>query len=538
MSQSSTPFRLRSLCGTLTVATLIAGAVAQPTLARMRTAASPADTLVAAIYFDGKTLDPGREFENMGNAAVHAMYDTLVTFANGNLTRPVPGLATGWKVSAGGTVYTFTLRGGVKFSSGNPLTASDVVFSLLRVQNLKGNPSFLLDNVASVTAPSPATVQITLKQADPAILSILPNPSLSVVDSKTVIANGGSDAANADKADKAETYLNAHSAGTGPYMLNQFSPGTSITFTANPSYWGTAPKLKKITILNQQAPTEKLTLEKGDTDIGLNLSPSQLRGLKGDATLAVSGALSPNIFFLLLNLDPAVGGPMANNNVRQAVRYALDYQGIALLAGQGSIQAAGIVPVQYLGALPASAAPKQDVAKAKSLLKAAGFAGGVTVSMEYPSDITINGEDFGLFAQKVQSDLAAVGINAKLAPKPVAVALPNYRGGKEQVGFWEWGPDYPDPSDYLNFLPGQLVGLRANWKAGADASLGSLMKQAVASTDNAKRAAIYRQIQTRLNLIGPFVPLFQPVQVVAAQKAVQGFHFNSIWQIDFPGISK
>ena len=236
-----------------------------------------------------------------------------------------------------------------------------------------------------------------------------------------------------------------------------------------------------MTVLNQQAPTEKLTLEKGDTDIGLNLSPSQLRGLKGDATLAVSGALSPNIFFLLLNLDPSVGGPMANSNVRQAVRYALDYQGIALLAGQGSIQAAGIVPVQYLGALPASAAPKQDVAKAKSLLKAAGFAGGVSVSMEYPSDITINGEDFSLFAQKVQSDLAAVGINAKLTPKPVAVALPNYRGGKEQVGFWEWGPDYPDPSDYLNFLPGQLVGLRANWKAGADASLGSLMKQAVAS---------------------------------------------------------
>jgi peptide/nickel transport system substrate-binding protein len=517
---------------------MLLGMAANPTMARPRAAASPSDTLVAALYFDEKLLDPAHEFSNFGNASARAMYDQLVTFANGDLTRVVPDLATSWKVSGAGKVYTFTLRSGVKFSSGNPLTSADVVFSLLREQNLKGNPSFLLANVASVTAPNPSTVVITLKAADPAILYILPSPSLSILDSKTVMAHGGTDAANADKTDTAEAYLDTHSAGSGPYVLGSFQPGNSISFTANPTYWGAAPKLKKLLLLNQQAPDQKLTLEKGDTDIGLNLAPDQLSSLQGNAQLTTVTSLSPNIFFLIMNMDPVASPATANLKVRDAIRAALDYAGIADLAGQGSIQPAGVVPVQFLGALPTSMAPKQDVAKAKALLQQAGYANGVSVTLEYPSDITINGQDFSLFAQKIQSDLAAVGITVKLLGKPIAVSLPDYRAGNEQIGLWEWGPDYPDPSDYLNFLPGQLVGLRANWKAGADATLAREMQQAATTLNNTKRAAIYRLIQQRMNQIGPFITLFQPVQIVATQKTVTGFHYNAIWSADFNLVGK
>ena len=539
MTYSLRRLPLMALSVVVSLAALLVSLGGPRVLAATRGATSPADTLVAAMYFDGKSLDPGREFENMGNAADHAMYDTLVTFANGSLTKAVPDLATSWSVSNGGRVYTFTLRAGAHFASGNPVTAADVVFSLQRVANLKGNPSFLLDNVASVSAPSASTVKITLKQADPAILYILPNPSLSVLDSKVVKANGGTDASNADKTDKAEPYLDAHSAGSGPYMLTSYSPGNSIAMTANSHYWGAAPRVKKVLLLNQQAPTEKLTLEKGDTDLGLNLAPTQVTALQKDAQLTTYHLSSPNVFFLLLNMSSAVNPATANNDVRQAVRYALDYKGIASLAGPGSVQPAGIVPVQFLGALPLGSAPyAQNIARAKALLAKGGYAHGFSAALEYPSDITVNGEDFGLFAQKIQADLAAVGITAKLAPKPVAVALPSYRAGKEQIGLWEWGPDYPDPSDYLNFLPGQLVGLRANWKAGADMQLAGLMKQAQSTLDNAKRAALYQKIQQRMNAIGPFIPLFQPAQIVATQRHLSGFHFNAIWQADFNQISK
>jgi peptide/nickel transport system substrate-binding protein len=244
------------------------------------------------------------------------------------------------------------------------------------------------------------------------------------------------------------------------------------------------------------------------------------------------------MYFLLLNLSPAVNAATAKQDVRQAIRYALDYKGILSLAGAGATQPAGVIPVQFLGALPHSDAVVQNVAKAKALLAKAGFANGFTASLEYPSDITPDGIDFGLFAQKIASDLAAVGITAKLAPKPVAVSLPNYRAGKEQLGFWYWGPDYPDPSDYLNFLPGQLVGLRANWKAGADAQLAQWMNKAPTTTDTSQRIALYQRIQRRMNEIGPFVPLFQPSKIVATRSNVSGFHYNSIWQVDFNQVGK
>ena len=95
----------------------------------------------------------------------------------------------------------------------------------------------------------------------------------------------------------------------------------------------------------------------------------------------------------------------------------------------------------------------------KSELAASGIP-NPTVDLEYPSDITSNGLSFGVLAQKVKSDLAKVGITVNLKGSPVATSLNTYRAGTEQLGLWYWGPDYPDPNDYLVFLPGPTVGLR------------------------------------------------------------------------------
>ena len=98
---------------------LLTSAGLQP-VAAQRSQASPANTLVAGMDFQGgKSLDPARQFENLGNATDHAAYDTLVTFVNGDLTKPVPDLATKWTLTGKGTIYYFTLRSGVKFVSGN-----------------------------------------------------------------------------------------------------------------------------------------------------------------------------------------------------------------------------------------------------------------------------------------------------------------------------------------------------------------------------------------------------------------------------------
>src|SRR5690606_11757069 len=117
-----------------------------------------------------------------------------------------PRLAESWEISEDGLTYTITLREAT-FASGNPVTAADVVFSFQRLKNIKGNPSYLMENVASVEATDDKTVTITLTSAAPVFLSMLASNNMSIVDSQVVIANGGTDAEDADTTDTATAYL-------------------------------------------------------------------------------------------------------------------------------------------------------------------------------------------------------------------------------------------------------------------------------------------------------------------------------------------
>ena len=113
-----------------------------------------------------------------------------------------------------------------------------------------------------------------------------------------------------------------------------------------------------------------------------------------------------------------------------------------------------------------------------------------------------------------------------------AAELDNYRNGKEQIGLWYWGPDFPDPSDYLNFLPGALVGLRAGWAASADPSLSSLGTTAAGTTAKATRETLYQQIQRSMNTTSPFMPLIQPAQILVGANSVKNLQSNALWLVD------
>jgi peptide/nickel transport system substrate-binding protein len=114
----------------------------------------------------------------------------------------------------------------------------------------------------------------------------------------------------------------------------------------------------------------------------------------------------------------------------------------------------------------------------------------------------------------------------------VGTWLQKYRDGKMAFGLSLWGPDFPDPSDYLAFLPGELVGTRVGWTKGADPTLERLGARARVTTSDKARAALYRQIQLRLNAVGPYVPLIQPTQVFAATRDLVNAAFNPVYQVD------
>ena len=262
-----------------------------------------------------------------------------------------------------------------------------------------------------------------------------------------------------------------------------------------------------------------------------DLSSDQAQTLRGDRSLNVSLQPSPWIFYTFTNDDPRVSRLTSNRHFQRAVRYALDYPGLVSLAGAGAIQAPGMIPSMILGALPSKDAAKANLARARAELTAAGL-GNPRVTLEYPSDVTINGVSFSTIAQKMQSDLDAAGFDVVLSGSPLATFQPKFRAGKVAFGLWVWGPDFPDPADYLVFTPGRLIALHAGWRAGSDPALEKLARQALVATFRAARKSLYRRIQIGLNARGPFMPLIQPAQAFVTPTDLSGAVFSGAYVVD------
>ncbi|GAA3152524.1 MULTISPECIES: ABC transporter substrate-binding protein [Nonomuraea] len=514
-----------------TAAVLLAGALALAACGSGGTTptsgasgAAGGKTLVIDTSFDLKTADPGRTYEPTGLIVGKAIYETLLTFDGADVTKPVPALAESYELSEDGKTLTLKLKQGATFADGSPLTADDVVFSLTRVRDMKGTPSFLLDGV-EVAKEGDSTITLTSKTPNPALPYILPNPALGIINSKVAKEHG----ATTDPQDKAEQYLNSTSAGSGPYEIESFNVSSQVTLKANPKYHGTKPAYDKVVIRNVEAATQKLNVQRGDSQVALNLSGDQVTGMP--PTLQVKKTPSANVLFLLANQDSAVSKTTTNPKFVEAVRKGVDYAGLLELAGEGSTQAPGIIPSQLLGALPPDQGAKRDVEGAKAALAESGLS-NPTVKLEYPSELTVNGLSFQPLAERIQANLKEVGITVDLQPAPVTTALDNYRNGKEEMGLWYWGPDYPDPSDYLAFLPGKTVGLRAGWKEGASKELESAGEQAAAAIGDDARKAAYVDVQTKLNASGPFVPLIQPSQNIVTAASVTGLEYHPVWTVD------
>ncbi|GII91916.1 ABC transporter substrate-binding protein [Sinosporangium siamense] len=488
-------------------------------------AGSGAKTLVIDTSFDLKTADPGRTYEPTGLIIGKATYETLLTFDGADVTKPVPALAESYELSGDGKTVTLKLRPGATFSDGSPVTAEDVVFSLNRVRDMKGSPSFLLDGV-EVASPGADTVTLTSAKPNPALPYILPNPGLGILNSKVAKANG----ATADASDKAEKYLNSASAGSGPYMIESFNLTGQVVLKKNTNYWGqNKPVYDKVVLRNVEAATQRLNVQRGDSHVALNLSGDQVANMP--ATLQVKKTPSANMIFLLNSQNPKISKITSNPKFVEAVRKGVDYKGLLELAGEGSVQAPGVIPSMMLGALPPDAGATRDVEGAKAALKESGLT-NPTVKLEYPSELTVNGLSFQPLAERIQANLKEVGITVDLTPAPVTTALDNYRNGKEEMGLWYWGPDYPDPSDYLVFLPGKLVGLRAGWAEGADTALEAEGERVAAIVGDDKRKTAYADLQTKLNAQSPFIPLIQPTQNIVTAASVTGLEYHPVWTVD------
>jgi peptide/nickel transport system substrate-binding protein len=500
-----------------------------------QTTADP-KTLVIGTPFAIKSFDPARAYEQTVWMIHKAVYNTLVTLDENDISVIVPDLATSWEVSPDAKIFTFHLRQGVKFQgSGNAMTSADVKWSLERAIAIKGNPSFLLDGITSVDAPDANTVKITKSDADPAFIAKGTFPVFSVLDSKTVQAHGGSAAADAAKSDTAEQWLNNNSAGTGPFVLTKYTPDSEVDLAKFAGYWNGDARFDRVIYRNiPSSATEKLTLQAGDIDIATEIAPDAVPDLQTNSQIKVVQGQGTDVFFLLMNENPALtAGTMSNPMVQNAVRYALDYAGIKALVGGPAATPPTILPLGFLGAYGTDHSLTRDLDTAKSLLAEAGYPNGFNVDLQYPTNFSWSGVNLDLVAQKVQSDLGDAGINVTLKPGELNTELANYRAGTEGLGFWFWGADYFDSNDYLAFLPEGIVGKRASWtNANSEPVIQQLRDQINVETDTNRRALLWQQVQDYLQESGPWAALLQPGVYVATRANISNYVFNASWRVN------
>ena len=489
-------------------------------------------TLIIDNSFVLVTADPGHVYEQTGNLIDNAMYDTLVTYSGTSLKTLVPQLATSYQTLDGGRKFIFHLNPAAKFSDGTPVTSADVAWSLTRMINLKGNPAFLLAG-ETITTDGPEAVTMTSSTPNPGLPYILADPACAVLNMNVVEAHGGTDAANAATKDTAENWLNDNSAGSGPYVMKSFSTTSQVVLAANPNYWGHAPAFSTVVLRDTATSAiERLDVQRGTNEIAIDLDPSQAKGM---TNVQIHAGAGPNVMFMFANDNSKVSKITSNHDFQKALRYGIDYAGLLQLAGTGAVQSPGVIPTILLGALPASANAKYDLAQAKSWLAKSGV-GHPSLKLTYPTGITVNGLSFDDTAARLEQYLDQIGINVTLQPESLQVGLASYRAGTEALGLWFWGPDYADPQDYLAFAPGHLVGLRAGWPASDSAAGGpavtAIANQAATTTGVSARQAVFEKFQNAMNKYGPFIPLIQPAEVIVGTKNIKNLQANAVWLVN------
>ncbi len=493
-------------------------------------------TLTVANSFVVKSLDPAQVYEATGAMAVHAMYDTLVTFEGSDVSEPKPLLAESWESNADATEFTFTLRDDAVFSDGSEVTAEDVVFSLNRLVNLKGSPSVTVQGF-SASSPEEGVVVVTTETPNPNVPTILAMPATGIVNSEVAQENGATDGPDAAEADSATTFLDGESAGSGPYVLDSFDPASEIVLTANPEYWGEAPAYDRVVIQNVEAQNQKMSVERAGKDyVALDLSGRMLDDL--DDSLQVSST-QDTFYFLTLHQDPEVSEVTSNLEFVRALRASIDYEGLAALFGSEARPAAGMVPTAFAGALPASDSKSQDLDAAAKHLAASGIA-DPSVTLMFPA-MTYRGVDLATIATKVQNDAAQAGITVQLDPQPIASFLDAQSAGKVPFRFSPQSLNYPVASSLVNnFHPGQASALRTGWSLErATPEAVAAGERVLAAVDADEQVEAMQDWQRVLDADGPYIPLAYNSGVVVSTPDLVGADYSPAgWQVDLRAVAR
>ncbi|WFE97918.1 ABC transporter substrate-binding protein [Micromonospora sp. WMMD987] len=471
---------------------------------------SAGGTLTAAIGGEPDQLDPHRTSAYHSFEVLENVYDTLVEPA-ADLTMG-PALATRWTTSGDQLTWTFTLREGVTFSDGSPLTSEDVVYSYQRIIREKLNASYRFASVKSVTAPDPATVVVTLTAPTPNLLANLGGYKGVAIVEKSNVESGA---------------IKTRPVGSGPFTVAGYTAGDTIRLARNDAYWGRKPKLDGVTFTFVKDPTVALqNLRGGEVQWTDNLPPQQVPALKEAGEVTVETTPSTDYWYLALNQRRK---PYDDVNVRRAVAFALDREAITKAATFGQATANQTAIPRGSSWYYDYAPYRHDPGQARRLLGGAGVTGrtmDLMVTSEYPETVTA--------AQVIAAQLAEVGITAKIRTLDFAQWLDEQGKGNFDAFLLGWLGNI-DPDDF--YYAQHRTGGTFNFHGYSNPTVDTLLDQARTQTDKAVRQQTYTRAAKQIVDDASYVYLYNPDVVQGWSAKVTGYRVRTDRAIRFRDVA-
>ena len=465
--------------------------------------------------YDPRSLDPALSTDVPTGRAVGYLFDGLTRFSPD--ARVEPGLATSWDVSPDGSVYTFHLRRGVRFTDGTPFVARQVALSWQRVLDpkvkggrgwplypIKGAKEFAdgkATTIDGLAAPNDSTVVVTLKEPFAIFPKLLAMPVASIAPEK-IAANFGE-----------------APVGTGPWKLVEWKHDDYLLFVRNKDYWGGAPKADSLKArIIAEPSTAVAEFESGNVDV-LQIPQSDIRSWEEDTERRKLLASTPSLELVYVAIN-TTRGPLKDVRVRQAINHSIDRHVLVrnLIAGRGRL-AAGVIPAALPGADTMRAGYQFDTLRAKQLLKDAGYPTGIDVELWTSLNPT-----YVRIAETLQGYLGLSGIRVKIIQRESAAAREAARKGQADLFVKNWYADYPDAENFLYpLLHSANKGVGGNVSYFSNAQFDTLVTQARREQDEAKRVALYTQADELAFREAPMLFLYFYSELYALQPWLRGF---------------
>lgn len=482
------------------------------------------------------SIDPAGAYDNGSMQVQTQVYQYLLNFPEGSTTL-TPDAASKCDFTQP-TQYTCTVKDGLKFANGNPLTANSVAFSFQRIVKINdpNGPASLLGAMKSVEAKDDKTVVFTLNAAnDQTFPQILVTSAGPIVDEKTYPADKVLDD---DAAVKAGGF-------SGPYTIAKYTKNQIAEFKANPDYNGAynKPKVDDITMkYYSDANNLKLDIQNGNIDVAWrSLTPTDIESLGKAKGVKVHTGAGGELRYIVFNLKTMPGGNDAQKlAIRQAMASSVDRQEIATQVYKDTYTPAySAVPQGQVGAVESfkdKYGDAPDKAEAAKFLTDAGVKTPVDIKLQYNTDHygSSSTEEYNAIKRQLEAsglfkvDLQSTEYTTYSAER-VKDAYPVFQLG--------WFPDFPDADNYVTpfFAPNNF--LQSHYE---DATMTKLLDSERTDADKTSRAATLKQIQDLVADQVPILPLLTGAQVAVGRDNIGGLDktLDAAFKFRFTSLSK